>query len=106
MYYERGLLHPFVDYDAVPAWLNSAVDPMDAQGQVRVSPFLAWAANLNFDYIPRPPGRLAHHSRWLNLCMRACAQSGHSLWVGWRKRPRLTSLPVAPARAAGFSPRP
>jgi len=36
-YYERGLLHPFVDYDAPPPWLNESVDPMDAEGNVHVS---------------------------------------------------------------------
>ncbi len=50
-FYERGLLHPFVDYDAVPPWLNSPVDPMDAQGNVHVSqlPGLGW--DINWDYI-------------------------------------------------------
>jgi hypothetical protein len=31
LYYERGLLHPFIDYDVPPAWLNTLVDPMDAE---------------------------------------------------------------------------
>jgi hypothetical protein len=29
---ERGLLHPFLDYDAVPAYLNPRSDPMDGNG--------------------------------------------------------------------------
>ena len=31
-WYERGLLHPFLDYDEPAAYLNSIVDPMDDQG--------------------------------------------------------------------------
>ena len=34
LYYERGLIHPFVDYDAPPPWLNEPVDPMDDEGNV------------------------------------------------------------------------
>lgn len=30
-WYERGLLHPFLDYDEPAAYLNSIVDPMDDQ---------------------------------------------------------------------------
>ena len=50
-FYERGLLHPFIDYDEVPAWLNSAVDPMDDEGYVHVSddPGLGW--DINWDYV-------------------------------------------------------
>jgi L-alanine-DL-glutamate epimerase-like enolase superfamily enzyme len=33
-WYERGLLHPHFNYDAVPPHLNSAIDTMDAHGQV------------------------------------------------------------------------
>ena len=50
-YYERGLLHPFVDYDAVPPWLNESVDPMDAEGNVSVSQLPGLGMNINFDYI-------------------------------------------------------
>jgi L-alanine-DL-glutamate epimerase-like enolase superfamily enzyme len=51
LYYERGLLHPFIDYDATPAWLNSPVDPMDEHGNVHVSPAPGLGQDLNFDYI-------------------------------------------------------
>jgi len=34
LYYERGLLHPFIDYDVPPPWLNTLVDPMDDEGNV------------------------------------------------------------------------
>ena len=50
-YYERGLLHPFIDYEKPPAWLNSIPDPMDDEGFVHVSqePGLGW--DINWDYI-------------------------------------------------------
>ncbi|GAA4842601.1 enolase C-terminal domain-like protein [Kitasatospora terrestris] len=34
-WYERGLLHPHVDFDEVPPHLRSAVDPIDKHGVVR-----------------------------------------------------------------------
>ena len=50
-YYERGLLHPHIDYEEVEPWLNSKTDPMDAEGNVHVSqePGLGW--DINWDYI-------------------------------------------------------
>lgn len=50
-YYERGLLHPFLDYEIPDPWLNTVFDPMDEQGYVHLSdrPGLGW--DLNFDYI-------------------------------------------------------
>jgi len=50
-YYERGLLHPFLDYEAPAPWLNALADPMDEEGYVRVSqrPGLGW--DINLDYI-------------------------------------------------------
>ena len=50
-YYERGLLHPFIDYEEPPPWLNALVDPMDGEGNVHVSdrPGLGW--DINWDYI-------------------------------------------------------
>jgi L-alanine-DL-glutamate epimerase-like enolase superfamily enzyme len=51
LYYERGLLHPFVDYDAPPTWLNESVDPMDTQGYVHVSEKPGLGMDINFDYI-------------------------------------------------------
>ncbi|HLZ26775.1 MAG TPA: enolase C-terminal domain-like protein [Chloroflexota bacterium] len=50
-YYERGLLHPFVDYDAPPPWLHQSVDPMDAAGNVSVSLQPGLGMHINFDYI-------------------------------------------------------
>jgi L-alanine-DL-glutamate epimerase-like enolase superfamily enzyme len=51
LYYERGLLHPFVDYDSPPAWLRSIDDPMDDQGFVRVSDRSGLGQDINLDYI-------------------------------------------------------
>ena len=49
--YERGLLHPFIDYDVPPAWLNTLVDPMDDEGYVHISPEPGLGYDLNRDYI-------------------------------------------------------
>src|SRR3954447_2297990 len=51
LYYERGLLHPFIDYDVPPPWLNTLVDPMDSEGFVHVSPNPGLGQNINWDYI-------------------------------------------------------
>jgi L-alanine-DL-glutamate epimerase-like enolase superfamily enzyme len=50
-YYERGLLHPFIDYEAPAPWLNELIDPMDEESYVHVSdkPGLGW--DINWDYI-------------------------------------------------------
>jgi L-alanine-DL-glutamate epimerase-like enolase superfamily enzyme len=51
LYYERGLLHPFINYDATPPWLNTPVDPMDTAGQVHVSQSPGLGLDLNWDFI-------------------------------------------------------
>ena len=50
-WYERGLLHPFIDYDEVPAWLNSLTDPMDAEGYVSLPRRSGLGEDINFAYI-------------------------------------------------------
>ena len=52
-FYERGLLHPFIDYETPAPWLNEPVDPMDDEGNVHVSqlPGLGW--NINWEYIEK-----------------------------------------------------
>ncbi|KAB0548002.1 enolase [Pseudomonas argentinensis] len=50
-WYERGLLHPFLDYDDVPAYLNSIVDPMDADGYVHLPDRPGLGEDINFAYI-------------------------------------------------------
>jgi len=51
LYYERGLLHPFIDHDATPVWLNKPVDPMDNEGFVHISPDPGLGYDINWDYI-------------------------------------------------------
>lgn len=50
-WYERGLLHPFLDYDEVPAYLNTLADPMDAEGFVHLSQKPGLGEDINFAYI-------------------------------------------------------
>jgi L-alanine-DL-glutamate epimerase-like enolase superfamily enzyme len=50
-YYERGLLHPFVDYERPRPWLNAIDDPMDAEGYVHVSQAPGLGQDINFEYI-------------------------------------------------------
>ncbi len=52
-WYERGLLHPFLDYDEVPAYLNALVDPMDTDGFVHLPQLPGLGEDINFDYIRR-----------------------------------------------------
>lgn len=52
-YYERGLMHPFIDFDAVPPWLNAPVDPMDDKGFVEVSSQPGLGLELNRAYIEK-----------------------------------------------------
>ncbi len=57
-FYERGLLHPFLDYEQPPPWLNELPDPMDDQGYVHVSQRPGLGLNINFEYVRahRVPG--------------------------------------------------
>jgi L-alanine-DL-glutamate epimerase-like enolase superfamily enzyme len=50
-YYERGLLHPFIDWEQPKPWLNSIDDPMDNEGYVHVSQQSGLGQDINFDYI-------------------------------------------------------
>lgn len=50
-WYERGLLHPFLDYDEVPAYLNSIIDPMDNEGFVHLPTLPGLGEDINFAYI-------------------------------------------------------
>jgi L-alanine-DL-glutamate epimerase-like enolase superfamily enzyme len=51
LFYERGLLHPFIDYDETPPWLNAPVDPMDSAGMVHVSQLPGLGCDINWDFI-------------------------------------------------------
>jgi L-alanine-DL-glutamate epimerase-like enolase superfamily enzyme len=50
-YYERGLLHPFIDYEKPAPWLKELADPMDDEGYVHVSPQPGLGLDINFEYI-------------------------------------------------------
>lgn len=50
-YYERGLLHPFIDYEQPAPWLNALEDPMDEEGYVTVSQRPGLGQDINMDYI-------------------------------------------------------
>ena len=50
-WYERGLLHPFLDYDEPPGYLNSIPDPMDQDGCVHASTLPGLGDDINFEYI-------------------------------------------------------
>jgi L-alanine-DL-glutamate epimerase-like enolase superfamily enzyme len=50
-WYERGLLHPFVDYDAVPPYLNRSFDEMDSDGFVHLPQIPGLGYDINFEYI-------------------------------------------------------
>jgi L-alanine-DL-glutamate epimerase-like enolase superfamily enzyme len=51
LYYERGLLHPFIDYDQPPPWLRAPVDPLDDRGHVQVSQLPGLGLAVDEDYI-------------------------------------------------------
>jgi len=50
-YYERGLLHPFLDYEEPSPWLNTLDDPMDDEGYVHASDRPGLGQDINWDYI-------------------------------------------------------
>jgi L-alanine-DL-glutamate epimerase-like enolase superfamily enzyme len=50
-YYERGLLHPFLDYETPSPWLNALDDPLDPDGYVPISTRPGLGQDINWDYI-------------------------------------------------------
>ena len=50
-YYERGLLHPFIDYDAPPAYMKRIDDEMDSDGYVHCRDDAGLGQDIDFDYI-------------------------------------------------------
>ena len=50
-WYERGLLHPFLEYDDGVEYLNSLSDPMDKDGYVHLSDRPGLGEDINFDFI-------------------------------------------------------
>jgi L-alanine-DL-glutamate epimerase-like enolase superfamily enzyme len=52
-YYERGLLHPHLDYEQSTPWLNHIIDPMDPDGYVDISQKPGLAMDINWSYIEK-----------------------------------------------------
>jgi len=50
-WYERGLLHPHFDYDALPPHLSSPIDPMDERGEVPMTQRPGLGDDLCWEYI-------------------------------------------------------
>ena len=50
-FYERGLLHPFIDHDQPAPWLKKLVDPMDDLGFVHVSQEPGLGMDIDFEYV-------------------------------------------------------
>ena len=50
-WYERGLLHPFIDYDETPAYLKSPIDPMDEAGFVALPSGPGLGEDIDFEYV-------------------------------------------------------
>jgi len=50
-YYERGLLHPFYDYEATMPWLNTRIDTVDDEGYVHVPQAPGLGLDINWDFI-------------------------------------------------------
>jgi L-alanine-DL-glutamate epimerase-like enolase superfamily enzyme len=50
-YYERGLLHPDRDYDAVPPYLTAICDPLDGAGNIIIPQTPGLGMEFNWDYI-------------------------------------------------------
>ncbi len=50
-FYERGLLHPHVDYDKATPWLATLIDPVDAEGCVPVPQGPGLGEEIAWDFI-------------------------------------------------------
>ena len=50
-FYERGLLHPFIDYDIPPAYLRSRADTLDADGYITMPQTPGLGDDIDFEYI-------------------------------------------------------
>ena len=50
-YYERGLLHPHVDYEAQKPWLKEPIDPIDGEGYVQISQKPGLGEEIDWDFI-------------------------------------------------------
>jgi len=52
-YYERGLLHPFLNYEEQTPWLNEIIDPLDSEGYVHIPQKPGLGMEINWEFINR-----------------------------------------------------
>lgn len=50
-YYERGLLHPFYDFEGSQPWFNTRVDAIDSEGNIHLPQTPGLGLDINWDYI-------------------------------------------------------
>lgn len=50
-FYEHGLLHPHVDFDAEKPWLKQVIDPVDRDGNVPIPQGPGLGEEINWDFI-------------------------------------------------------
>ena len=50
-FYERGLLHPHVDFDAEKPWLKTPIDAIDSAGKVRIPTGPGLGEEIDWDFI-------------------------------------------------------
>jgi len=52
-YYERGLLHPLLNYEERTPWLKEIIDPLDEQGYVHIAQKPGLGMEINWAFIER-----------------------------------------------------
>jgi L-alanine-DL-glutamate epimerase-like enolase superfamily enzyme len=50
-WYERGLVHPHLDFETPPAHLNRVIDPIDSEGFVHMPTRAGLGEDINFEFI-------------------------------------------------------
>jgi L-alanine-DL-glutamate epimerase-like enolase superfamily enzyme len=50
-YYERGLLHPHLDFDGESPWLRTPIDTIDQDGQIALSSLPGLGQDIDWDFI-------------------------------------------------------
>jgi L-alanine-DL-glutamate epimerase-like enolase superfamily enzyme len=50
-YYEKGLLHPHVDFEAESPWLKTPIDAIDERGVVQIPQGPGLGEDLDWDFI-------------------------------------------------------
>ncbi|MGI8688676.1 MAG: enolase, partial [Thermomicrobiales bacterium] len=50
-FYERGLLHPHVDFDAEKPWLKTPIDSIDRHGNVTMPQGPGLGEEIDWDFI-------------------------------------------------------